>query len=256
MVNQFRNADGTEAKLYMKDLKVNQTWAVWDGGTGFQPGADTVQIFNDEGQVKVALSYATAEYMEEGSYEGPNKPGWYPAMDLSDYVFDNPADDEYVPFGNGYVVKAGTGEGVLPTLTFSGEVKKGISEIPGQPFCFSGNCTPVATTMGMIKCNQTWAVWDGGTGFQPGSDTVQIFSPEGQVSIALSYACAEYMEEGSYEGENKPGWYPATDLSDYIFDNPQASYPVPAGSGFVYKTGNGEGVWPTITIPAALPEEK
>ena len=256
MVNQFRNVDGSEAKLYMKDIKVNQTWETWSYmGTGFQPGTDSVQLFNENGQVEKALSYACQEYMDEGMYEGQNKPGWYPLGDVGAYCFDNPEDESFVPYGNGYVVKAGTGEGDMPTLTFSGEVKKGVSEIPGQVFCFSGNCTPVDTTMEKIKCNQTWETWSYmGTGFQPGSDSVQIFSEEGQVSEPLSYACQEYMDEGMYEGQNKPGWYPLGDVGAYTFDNPKGNLEIPAGAGFVFKTGSGEGVWPTITIPAAIAE--
>ena len=254
MVNQFRNVDGTEAKLYMKDIKPNQTWETWSyAGTGFQPGADSIQLFNENGQLAKTLSYACQEYMDEGMYEGQNKPGWYLADDVSNYVFDNPLDNEFVPYGNGYVIKAGSGDGVTPALTFSGEVKQSQTDVPGAVFSFSGNCTPVGFTVGDIKCNQTWETWSyAGTGFQPGSDSIQFYTEEGRLGETLSYACQEYMDEGMYEGMNKPGWYLADDVANYTFDTPKGSVEVPAGSGFVFKTGSGDGVWPIITIPSPI----
>ena len=254
LVAPFRHADGSETGMKIKEIQVNQAWD-FDNfmAVGFQPGIDTIQIFSEEGKVTKVLSYACKDYIENNCYDYDHEAGWYDATAIGSWDFTTPLGDTAVNFGEGYVVKAGQGGGVVPTATFSGEVKQNVSEIPGKPFVFAGNSTPVDIKVGQIKVNQAWD-FDNfmAIGFQPGVDTIQIFNAEGKLDKVLSYACKDYIENGCYDYDHEAGWYDATAIGSWDFTTPFDSVDVPAGSAFVLKTGDGAGTWPTITIPNPL----
>ena len=254
LVAPFRHADGSETGMKIKEIQVNQAW---DDGlyapVGFQPGSDTIQIFNEQGKVEKVLSYACQDYIINGCYDYEHEAGWYDATAIMSWDFSTPLGDTAVNFGEGYVVKAGQGGGVVPTATFSGEVKQNVSEIPGKPFVFAGNSTPVGIKVGQIKTNQAW---DDGlyapVGFQPGSDTIQIFTADGKLDKVLSYACQDYIINGCYDYEHEAGWYDATAIMSWDFSSKMDNVDIPASSAFVLKCDDGAGTWPTITIPNPL----
>ena len=257
VLTPFTHVDGTETGLKMSEITPNQSF---DFGSymavGFQPASDTVQIFDANGQVDKMLSYVSKDVLENQFYDYSSASGWYDATAIMSWDFSTPMGETSVNFGEGYVVKAGAGAGTVPTLTFSGAVKQDVTEIPGKPFMFAGNSSPVDIKAKQIKTNQTF---DFGiymaTGFQPASDTLQIFDTNGNLSYMLSYVSKDVLENQFYDYSSAPGWYDATAIMSWDFTTPMGDIDIPAGSAFVLKCGDGAGVLPTITIPNPLAQK-
>ena len=239
-------------KLKLKEIVPNQ---VWDDGqwccVGFQPGTDSIQMFSVNGSPTNVVTYVTKEALENIYYNFDAEPGWYDIDEVGEYNFSNPKGECYVNYGEGYVVKSGMGAGVIPTLTYSGEVKQNVTEIPGLPFMFSGNCTPVSFNLEKMQTNQAW---DDGqwccTGFQPGTDSVQIFNKSGHPEYAVTFVTIEALQNIYYNFDAQPGWYDIDEVGEYNFDNPLGKViSLNPGEAFVLKCSDGAGVQPTITIP-------
>ena len=253
----FTHVDGTETGLKMSEITPNQSF---DFGlysaVGFQPANDTVQIFDVNGQVDKVLSYVSKDVLENQFYDTTSDPGWYDATAIMSWDFTTPMGETSVNFGEGYVVKAGAGAGNVPTLTYAGAVKQDVTEIPGKPFMFAGNSSPVDIKAKQIKTNQTF---DFGlyaaSGFQPANDTIQIFNANGVLSYVLSYVSKDVLENQFYDTTSAPGWYDATAIMSWDFTTPMGEVDIPAGSAFVLKCGDGAGVIPTITIPNPLAQK-
>lgn len=184
---------------------------------------DIIQTFTTAGKADVAYMYIT----EATATEYGVTPGWY---DLLDDMAENPMNNVSIPFTAGYVAKSGaTGA----QLVFSGAVKDGVTEIPIGGFTITANVTPVDLTLGDIKPNANWIEM---------GDIIQTFTAAGKADVAYMYV----TEATATEYGVTPGWY---DLLDDMAETPMNSVQIPAGAGFVAKSG---ATGATLTLPNPL----
>ena len=108
----------------------------------------------------------------------------------------------------------------------------GAFNITATPFLQTGGSE--AWTLGDIQPNAAWIEM---------SDIIQTFTAAGKADVAYMYVTKETAEAYSVT----PGWY---NLEDVMAENPMNDVPVPAGSGFVAKSGASGA---TITLPNPLP---
>ena len=253
IMNQFRNVDGTELTMTLGQITANQEFdeVLWDCvGFGIN---DTIQLFGTDGKTKGLLTYCSKSYIENACFT-VGTPGWYTYIDASAGNFANCLNDTVLKFGEGFIVKAGKGNGVTPALTFSGAVKDAKSDIPGVSFAFTGNCSPVAIKLGDITTNQLFdeTLWDCyGFGI---NDTIQFFGTDGKTKGMLTYCSKSYIEQACFTVGTE-GWYTYIDAAAGNFSDCKNNTPVPAGEAFIMKCGDGNGVTPTITIPCALAKD-
>lgn len=185
--------------------------------------SDVIQTFTAAGKADVAYMYVTKETAEAYSVT----PGWY---NTEDVMAETPMNSVSIPFTAGYVAKSGASGAAL---TFSGAVKDAVTEIPVGGFTITANVTPVDLTLGDIEPNANWIEM---------SDIIQTFTPAGKADVAYMYVTKETAEAYSVT----PGWY---NTEDVMAETPMNDVSVPAGSGFVAKSGASGA---TITLPNPL----
>ena len=211
----FLQVNGGEAWT-LGDIKPNANWIEM---------SDIIQTFTSAGKADVAYMYITEASAEAFGVAA----GWYAS---DDFMAERPMNNVSVPFTAGYVAKSGaTGA----ALTFSGQVKDGITEIPVGGFTLSANVTPVNLTLGDIKPNANWIEM---------SDIIQTFTAAGKADIAYMYITKASAELFGVEA----GWY-ASD--DFMAERPMNNIPVDSGCGFVAKSG---ATGATLELPNPLAE--
>lgn len=245
VLNPFLHVQNGES-LTLGDFSVNQTWSdeLWDC-TGFLPGIDSIQILDGDGKFIATFTYYCKGKIENDLGLTATE-GWY-AMD--DTGLTDCKNSYSIPYGAGVVVIAGKGNGVLPAITTSGEVKRTPTSLPLTPTTITGNVTPATITFGDITVNQIWddAAWDC-FGFQPAIDTLQTMNSAGQFNGEYTYYC-----QGKIDNDlgltATAGWYAK---SDSALANPVNNNTLEAGQAVVFVVGKGNGVTPTITVSSAI----
>ena len=209
----FIQVNGGEAWT-LGDITPNAAWIEM---------SDVIQTFTAEGKADVAYMYVTKATAEAYGVA----PGWYNTEDVMAETLMNGVP---IPYAAGYVAKSG---GTGAALTFSGAVKNSVTEIPVGGFTITANVTPVDLTLGNITPNANWIEM---------SDVIQTFTAEGKADVAYMYVTKATAEAYGVA----PGWYNTEDVMAETLMN---AVPVPAGSGFVAKSG-AEGA--TLTLPNPL----
>ena len=209
----FLQVNGGEAWT-LGDITPNDAWIEM---------GDLIQTFTSAGKADVAYMYITKATAEEYGVT----PGWY---DLLDDMAETPMNSVSIPFTAGYVAKSGASGAAL---TFAGAVKDDVTEIPVGGFTITANVTPVDLTLGDITPNANWIEM---------GDLIQTFTSAGKADVAYMYVTQATAEEYGVT----PGWY---DLLDDMAETPMNNVSIPAGYGFVAKSGASGA---TLTLPNPL----
>ena len=213
----FLQVGGGEAWT-LGDIVPNENWIEL---------GDLIQTFTADGKAGAAYMYLTPA--SAAMYDGVEA-GWYKT---SDFGATTPMNDVSIPFTVGYVAKSGAKDA---SLTFSGQVKQTATEIPVGGFTITANVTPVDLTLGDIVPNENWIEL---------GDLIQTFTADGKAGAAYMYLTP--ASAAMYDGV-EAGWYKT---SDFGATTPMNDVLIPAGSGFVAKSG-AKGA--TLTLPSPLAE--
>lgn len=119
-------------------------------------------------------------------------------------------------------------------MNYSGEVKKGETEIPVGKFALTGNILPADMTLGNLTPNASFVA----------NGTIQFFTDDGQAGDVFVYQNDPEILEIF---EATEGWYLS---SDEELTTPKNATPVAAGDVFLVKAPSAGS---TLTWDAVLP---
>ena len=249
-LNTFLGMSGAE-NMTLGDISVNSVYDVEDADDyiGFYPGYDFIQIMDGSGKFvgkytcwnQAALDYEEDEDAVAGWYEWDDRKTRAKSMNAVK-----------IPFGSGFLVKAGSGGGVMPQFTYSGEVKKDVTIIPLDRTTITGNATPVNAQLGDFIVNTEYDEEDADdwVGFVPAYDFIQMMDAQTGKFVG-KYTCWNQAALDYEEDEDAvAGWYEWDDRKTR--KNVMNEVSVPAGSAFLVKTISPAGITPTLTIPKAI----
>jgi hypothetical protein len=249
-LNTFLGMNGAE-NMTLGDISVNSVYDVEDADdyVGFYPASDFIQIMDGSGKFigkYTCWNQAALDYEEDED----STAGWYEWSDRSARA--NCKNSVKLPFGSGIIVKAGSGGGVSPQFTYSGQVKMDVTILPLDRTSVTGNATPSNATLGDFTVNSLYDEEDADdwVGFIPATDFIQMMDAQTGKFVG-KYTCWNQAALDYEEDEDSvAGWYEWADRNTR--KQVMNSVSVPAGTAFVVKTAAPAGIVPTITIPTAI----
>jgi len=198
--------------MLLGDIKANANFALFE---------DSIQIFNAAGARVLTATYVSREILDENElFEVED--GWY---DLDDVDLEGPTyNDTELAYGTSLTVFTGYADA---GLLYVGEViQQDVSVTLAQnAYTFLGNASPVNLTLGDIKANENFALFE---------DSIQIFNAAGARVLTATYVSREILDENElFEVED--GWY---DLDDVDLEGPTYNdTAIIAGQGMTVFTG-------------------
>ena len=201
--------------------------------SGWDPDNDylcTWGVVNNKGKETGVYKYLPKWQTEEDQWWEGHTPGWY-ASDDDDFA--NCMNGVKLPYGEGAVIKSNPSA----TLTFSGEVKAGITDVPVNKYKISGNSYPVSIKLGKIKTNSAGLDGEYASGWNPDDDylcTWDVVSNKGKETGVYKYLPAWQTEVGAWWEGHTPGWYLSDDDDFANCYNEKVN--LDPGDGFVIKS--------------------
>jgi hypothetical protein len=181
----------TDGTMTLGDIRANENFAMFE---------DSIQIFNAAGALVVEATYVSQEILDAEGLSDLYDAGWYALADTD--MENGPIYNSYVlPFGGSMTVFSGyAGAGLL----YVGEVVQSDVEIPLTEGGFTavGNASPVDLTLGDIKANENFAMFE---------DSVQIFNAAGSLVVEATYVSQEILDAEGLSDLYDAGWYALAD---------------------------------------------
>ena len=212
VVPTFKAVDGHAMTL--KDIKLQYS--------ELDPTIQYLWTLSSGGATKAKFYYLNEATAEDWGYEPDEIPdviGWY-----SDGSCTIPANDEPIPYGQGFAIVASAIAGDDVKVVFSGAVqsKEANVDIKGDDtFIFTGNCIPADYKLGDLALIYTE--------LDPTVQYLWTLSTGGATKAKYYYLNEATAEDWGYEPDEIPdviGWY-----SDGSCTIPANDEPMPAGQG-------------------------